>query len=252
MQSAGNWNKITFSFSLFTSGHQSRIALQLWFARSHQLTVLMQSQSSLCVLQITGHTHVFPWKWTQELQRLNWTEHIITSCFLVEILRWRVMLITALMWLSYFLQIKRGQVPVIYYTNLLITTLLQLFTMIALVANSNQLQYNSPSVSCYAFSMMANLGFKICISLEGYMSFFVLPFYYSVKHPYGQKYKLLSCVADLLSSSSDSWTASEKLWFLCWLALWSGSFALLPSPLLQTNLLFVFWPYSLLHCTSSA
>ncbi|XP_005937074.1 uncharacterized protein LOC102290035 [Haplochromis burtoni] len=63
--------------------------------------------------------------------------------------------------------IKRGQVPVIYYTNLLITTLLQLFTMIALVANSDQLQYNSSSVSCYAFSMMANLGFKICISLEG-------------------------------------------------------------------------------------
>ncbi|XP_005743649.1 uncharacterized protein LOC102198554 [Pundamilia nyererei] len=63
--------------------------------------------------------------------------------------------------------IKRGQVPAIYYTNLLISTLLQLFTMIALVANSDQLQYNSSSVSCYAFSMMANLGFKICISLEG-------------------------------------------------------------------------------------
>lgn len=172
------------------------------------------------------------------------------------------MLITALMWLSYFLQIKRRQVPVIYYTNLLITTLLQLFTMIALVANSNQFQYNSSSVSCYAFSMMANLGFKICISLEGYVSLFVLPFYYSVKHPYGQIYELLYsnndiislyCVAALLSSSSDSWTASDKLWFLCWLALWSGSFALLPSPLLQKNyLLFVFWPYSLLHCTSSA
>lgn len=199
---------------------------------------------------------------TVTVERLNWTEHIITSWFLVEILRRCVMLITALMWLSYFLQIKRGQVPVIYYTNLLITTLLQLFTMIALVANSNQFQYNSSSVSCYAFSMMANLGFKICISLEGYVSLFVLPFYYSVKHPYGQIYELLYsnndiislyCVADLLSSSSDSWTASDKLWFLCWLALWSGSFALLPSPLLQKNyLLFVFWPYSLLHCTSSA
>ncbi|KAL3971668.1 TIMELESS-interacting protein [Sarotherodon galilaeus] len=63
--------------------------------------------------------------------------------------------------------IKRGQVPVIYYTNLLITTLLQLFTMIAFVANPDQFKFNSPSVSCYAISMMANLGFKICISLEG-------------------------------------------------------------------------------------
>ncbi|XP_030604590.1 uncharacterized protein LOC115793658 [Archocentrus centrarchus] len=62
--------------------------------------------------------------------------------------------------------LQSKQVPVIYYTNLLITTLLQLCAMIALVANAGQVTYDSVSISVYAASMMANLGFKACIALE--------------------------------------------------------------------------------------
>uniref|UniRef100_A0A669C3Q3 Uncharacterized LOC109204762 n=1 Tax=Oreochromis niloticus TaxID=8128 RepID=A0A669C3Q3_ORENI len=64
----------------------------------------------------------------------------------------------------YFLQVRRGKIPIISYTNLLISNLIQMCIMIAWVARVER----SICVMIYISCAMASLYFKMCIALERY------------------------------------------------------------------------------------
>uniref|UniRef100_A0A3Q0T8I0 G-protein coupled receptors family 1 profile domain-containing protein n=1 Tax=Amphilophus citrinellus TaxID=61819 RepID=A0A3Q0T8I0_AMPCI len=64
----------------------------------------------------------------------------------------------------HFLQTRRSQVPIIYYTNLLISNLIQICIMTVWVTRVESSIFIFIYVSC----VMASLYFKMCIALERY------------------------------------------------------------------------------------
>lgn len=67
---------------------------------------------------------------------------------------------------------RRDQVPVIYYTNLLISNLIQMCTIIIIVAKPDDHETYMMSFVIYYFGVQASLYFKLCIALERYLSNF--------------------------------------------------------------------------------
>ncbi|XP_030604385.1 mas-related G-protein coupled receptor member X1-like isoform X1 [Archocentrus centrarchus] len=62
--------------------------------------------------------------------------------------------------------VRRDQVPVIYYTNLLISNLIQMCTIIIIVAKPDDHETYMMSFVIYYFGVLASLYFKMCIALE--------------------------------------------------------------------------------------
>ncbi|KAL3971702.1 carboxypeptidase N regulatory subunit [Sarotherodon galilaeus] len=77
--------------------------------------------------------------------------------------------------------VQKSQVPIIYYTNLLITNLIQICMMTMWVTRVESII----TIIIYYCVMMANLYFRMCIALERY---------FSITHP------LLDCVRNTKSS----------------------------------------------------
>ncbi|XP_041866854.1 uncharacterized protein LOC121655968 [Melanotaenia boesemani] len=62
---------------------------------------------------------------------------------------------------------RRDHVPV-YYINLIISNLIQLYSMRVWVTKENHDVINKLSLGVYVFSVMTSLGFRMCIALERY------------------------------------------------------------------------------------
>lgn len=128
---------------------------------------------------------------------------------------------------------QRNKTPIIYYTNLLIATVIQICTMMMMVSKPDDRKISNTSSLVFYCAVMANLYFKVCIALERYLSVWALDF--NVQHLYGHKYDIVycdnlyscsSCIAGICSSPAHCWTASGKLRVLCRSVFWSGLFVL--------------------------
>lgn len=84
---------------------------------------------------------------------------------------------------------QRNKTPIIYYTNLLIATVIQICTMMMMVSKSDDRKISNTSSLVFYCAVMANLYFKVCIALERYLSVWALDF--NVQHLYGHKYCVL-------------------------------------------------------------
>lgn len=82
---------------------------------------------------------------------------------------------------------QRNKTPIIYYTNLLIATVI--CTMMMMVSKSDDRKISNTSSLVFYCAVMANLYFKVCIALERYLSVWALDF--NVQHLYGHKYCVL-------------------------------------------------------------
>lgn len=132
---------------------------------------------------------------------------------------------------------QKSQVSIIYYTNLLITNLIQICIMTLWVTRVESII----TIIIYYCVMMANLYFRMCIALERYLFNVCASLHVSkhdlctVKHPYSQKYTIVhcdnqnlcfSCVTGIFPSHTHCWTVSETLRAWWWSVFWSGFFVL--------------------------
>ncbi|XP_044229416.1 G-protein coupled receptor 4-like [Thunnus albacares] len=90
-----------------------------------------------------------------------------------------------------FLQIQNNNVAPIYIINLLISDLIQLCYMIFLVAKREDGEINGIFPYIYDFSVMASVGFMVCIALERYL-LIAWPLWYHVRSTI--KISLVVCV----------------------------------------------------------
>lgn len=132
---------------------------------------------------------------------------------------------------------QRNKTPIIYYTNLLIATVIQICTMIMMVSKPDDRKISNTSSLVFYCAVMANLYFKVCIALERYLSFSVCTasghwismcsIFMVINIVYCDNlYSCLSCIAGICSSPAHCWTASGKLRVLCCSVFWSGLFVL--------------------------
>lgn len=91
---------------------------------------------------------------------------------------------------------QRNKTPIIYYTNLLIATVIQICTMMMMVSKSDDRKISNTTSLVFYCAVMANLYFKVCIALERYLSVFQCVYClwalgFNVQHLYGHKYCVL-------------------------------------------------------------
>ncbi|CAI5654934.1 unnamed protein product [Oreochromis niloticus] len=87
-----------------------------------------------------------------------------------------------------FFVVRREQVPITYYTNLLISDLIQfsmmIFVLISIFLNPELVLYHYISFGIFLCAVFANLDFKMCIATERYLSVFLcIAFNYILKRP---------------------------------------------------------------------
>uniref|UniRef100_A0A3P9DQK2 G-protein coupled receptors family 1 profile domain-containing protein n=1 Tax=Maylandia zebra TaxID=106582 RepID=A0A3P9DQK2_9CICH len=63
----------------------------------------------------------------------------------------------------------QNKTPIIYYTNLLIATVIQICTMMMMVSKPDDRKISNTSSLVFYCAVMANLYFKVCIALERYL-----------------------------------------------------------------------------------
>uniref|UniRef100_A0A673B171 G-protein coupled receptors family 1 profile domain-containing protein n=1 Tax=Sphaeramia orbicularis TaxID=375764 RepID=A0A673B171_9TELE len=69
----------------------------------------------------------------------------------------------------FFLQVRHDRIVPIFIINLVITDVLQLFCMIGLVAEPEYGRLYAALYHIYFFSLMASVGFIVCVALERYL-----------------------------------------------------------------------------------